>query len=1049
MSLVALDRRLLDHLVVEFGLHGRRAVEFLTTAAELLELDPSPTARKRLPETIAYCLREAMKAIPASQEDGGGGYWRAASRAVAEARTRYAMSRGVPGEDEEAALNALFASIDDLELVHSQEGIHERRMIAIMVSRTGVRPVTIGTEPIRVYQDLLKDLDSALHGDTTFDDARRLWNRCGAILQQLFLPPDVRNAELDSLAAIEVPTTDDVARLSPLIAGPHHLRFFLSRIVSTSWLEALTDTGILDPSEGGMWPAFAAVDRLAGEHPLRLAEWLQAMYRRHATEPGRAWFVARAAADVGADAAPVVLQALRDHGTTPAIASVGVWAVEKLDASDQLVEQFADLLLNEAQWVAADYVEPVIERLVDGLDQSNVQRRLQLVCWKLRRTSRRGEARLAYDRGGSIAEWAAERDDDRFAMLLRTLVEILRRAIQWMRLEEILGTLDSLAGDIGGRLRAWALSLDPSIDVTRLIDEIAQAIRVREPTGDDLPLLDHITREAGPLDYVAPWTEALGAAPSVSEVSQRLADHNLPPDWLRAISWAGVLPDGAAGAWARPASVVAGVYGPSRERLAHRPRTEASFGRSPISADDLAPLSVVEATARIATWRPDPADWLAGARELARTMEEVINNNGDAWLESPLRVATSLRHPTYIHHYVRAITELIRNGASAPSDELIDVIGFVRAQPWEAEPLGRSSYDYDADWGGAEQAGVDLLKALADKDQGFGGRDDEVWDVIDAAVRDRGEESTIISGARDPLESAINRPCTKALDCALSFMAYEFRKTGRVRTEACELLEHSLHLEGEDGAQHRAILATRLGFLRHAAPEWFDQRVTLIVGVDAPDGLAQTTADLAIKWALPNAWLLENCRTYVRDAASRDVNHALEHLLVAMLWGIPGYSVRENVSFLRQWPTRLSQAGESIARLLRHDDANPHHIALAVTFWTAAIATGERDGLVGFGWLAEVDALDDDTWTRLTLETASLTGGRLDWSHKVAQRAISVEPSTTILAIMNLLVRGTSKEWDRRRSIECAVKLLQAAQGLDTTPEYERLRTTLLERGAL
>jgi len=244
VSLASLDRRLLDHLVVEFGMHGRRAVEFLTTAAELLELDPSP---KRLPETIAYCLREAMKAIPASQEEGGGGYWRAASRAVTEARTRYAMSRGVPGEDEQGALDALLATIDDLEIVHAQEGIHERRMIAIMVSRTGVRPVATGTEPIRVYQDLLKDLDSALHSDISVDDARRLWNRCTAILQQLFLPPDIRNSELESLAAIKTPTTGDVAALLPLIAGPNHLRFFLSRIASTAWLEALTETGILDP----------------------------------------------------------------------------------------------------------------------------------------------------------------------------------------------------------------------------------------------------------------------------------------------------------------------------------------------------------------------------------------------------------------------------------------------------------------------------------------------------------------------------------------------------------------------------------------------------------------------------------------------------------------------------------------------------------------------------------------------------------------------------------------------------------------------------------
>jgi hypothetical protein len=50
---------------------------------------------------------------------------------------------------------------------------------------------------------------------------------------------------------------------------------------------------------------------------------------------------------------------------------------------------------------------------------------------------------------------------------------------------------------------------------------------------------------------------------------------------------------------------------------------------------------------------------------------------------------------------------------------------------------------------------------------------------------------------------------------------------------------------------------------------------------------------------------------------------------------------------------------------------------------------------------------------------------------------------------MNSLVRGASDEWDRRGNIERAVDLLRASDSLAATPEYERLRTTLLERGAL
>lgn len=39
-------------------------------------------------DTIAYCLREAMKAIPESQATGGGGQWRTTSREVVKAKDR-------------------------------------------------------------------------------------------------------------------------------------------------------------------------------------------------------------------------------------------------------------------------------------------------------------------------------------------------------------------------------------------------------------------------------------------------------------------------------------------------------------------------------------------------------------------------------------------------------------------------------------------------------------------------------------------------------------------------------------------------------------------------------------------------------------------------------------------------------------------------------------------------------------------------------------------------------------------------------------------------
>jgi hypothetical protein len=363
-------------------------------------------------------------------------------------------------------------------------------------------------------------------------------------------------------------------------------------------------------------------------------------------------------------------------------------------------------------------------------------------------------------------------------------------------------------------------------------------------------------------------------------------------------------------------------------------------------------------------------------------------------------------------------------------------------------PLGRDTFDFDPDWRASEEASIDLIKSMAHSDIGFGGRRDEVWQVLQSEVERRDEPSRIVDAARDPLEAAINRPCTRALEAVLSFMGHEYRTHGTVRHEALDLLSAILRLEGRDGAEHRAILAPRIGFLRHIASDWVEEHRDELFGMAAPAGLGQLTVDLALKWGQPNSWLLEHFPDAVKNAVRRDVDNALAHYLVAMLWQLPHSSVEEAVDFLRS-TSKLSAAGEALGDLLRSEDTSPEHASVAVQFWTRALDGGTTETLTGFGWLSEISALDDDTWTDLTRRTLTATRGRIDGAHKVAERAMSQPPSTGTLAILNELVRGLADDWDRRSVTELAVQALGQAKHLANTPEYGRLRTALLERGVL
>jgi hypothetical protein len=1045
-----LDQGLLDHLTVEFLGHGRRAVAFLRSARELLSMAPGLLPQQ--PALIAYCLREAMKAIPASQDIGDGAQWSTKSREVVEAKRRFEMVRGLPGEDSDGALQALLARIDEMALTHEQDRLHQRRLIAVIIDRTGAQPLASGTSPVRAYQDVLDRLDKAVHGTVSSEEARQLWTDCLAILRQLFLPPDTRHRELDALAALASPSQADVPALLALLAGPSHLGYFLSRIQSPAWFDLLDESGVLEPPAGQAgWSVFAAVEQLRDGHAAELAAALARMFDRWGSDLQKAWYLARAAVDLGSRGNEVVLRAVRQHPTSPGISDLAVWAAEKVNPSDEFVQSVADQVLNRTGVGVYADLEPLLRSLVGGLNTDNYTARLRLLCYKLRSVPEDDYGRRSFKflrRGGSISDPLEPHRHDRFDTLLHTLVESLRRAAGRVDLRDLLDTISPLPTDVGDRVRAWLLGDTPSVEPGYLISEVARAIASRRPTGDDLRLIDRVVAECGPGDYSAQWAEALGVPPSASALGSALAARDVPREWLRAFEWSGLLPPSVTAAWATAVAIMSGVYGePSRAALEQPTDVEVGWVQSPLSESDLRAMTPDDAARWIASWRPDPSQWLVSALELGRTLEAVVRSDPTRWARFPLRTAGLLRHPTYISHYLQGLAAAAALD-EAPTDELVDLILFVRTHPWEAVPLGRDTSDFDRDWRGAEQAGIDMIKSLADSDIGFGGRRDEVWSILQSEIERRDEPSGIVDGARDPLDAAINRPCTRALQAALSFMGYEFRSHGAVRPDALDLLSAILRLENRDGAEHRAILAPRIGFLRHIASDWVDEHRDELFGTAAPAGLGQLTVDLALKWGRPNGWLLERFPDAVKNAVRRGVDNALAHYLTAMLWQLSRYSVEEVVDFLRS-SNKLSAAGEALGRLLPSEGTGPEHASLAAQFWARALDGGTAEALTGFGWLSGSSALDDDTWTDLTRRTLTATRGRIDWAHKVAERAAAQPPSTGALAILNQLVRGLADDWDRRSVTELAAQALDQARHLAHTPEYGRLRSALLERGVL
>ena len=1052
----SLDSEVAGRLVDELGEDGCRAVEFLTTAHALLS-DERPAA-PRWGQAAAYCMREAMTAVAAAGGRGEDEAWTSVSTDVVDAAARYRAAELHPS-DAESALRDLLTRIERLRLFHEQrQGRHRRQLHDVMFSVTGDAGGSVAAGSMDAYQDLLGRLNGAVHSNTADVEAEDLWQECLETLQRLFLPPQTRFPELERLAQTECPTETDRDAVVNLVASPEHLRRFLDAVVSPTWLRLLSETGHLDPPDApGGWPAHQAVCRLADSHPDEVVAWLEEMACRHVSKPLQARSIASAAAFAGPAAAGVVLSILEAYPQRRDIVFKGLRAVRQLPATDARVEAFADIILNETNWSRSTLSHPLLDQLADGVTDANARRRIELLCYKIRAAPGNGPDRLSFRlrAAGSVADLARRRRSDRTAALLSCLLEIFAKSFEWLRTDELLAIAQLLPESLNQRLRAWILAHIPQPEPDLCIEEINTAIASRNPTGDDLALVDRVVSEFEPSRYTQRWQTALGDAPSIDQVGEALHTSDVPSHWRRSTRWASLLPSEARGQWATPTQVLSSLYGSTRRQLQLQQEASVFEVRAPFSDQELLDVDPAQAAALIAGWRPAPGDWPGRASQLCGTLESVVNRDPDRWLAAPVSIVTILRHPRYISRYLHAVASQASE-RELPVGELLDALALIRRRPWPAEPITADSPGETDEWREAEIEAMLLIRALVKSRCAFNGRSDEAWAILEAESTNCPPRSQAVDdSAWDSYESARDRSCTQALETALVLLGNEHQDRGEVHPAAVRMLDTSLRLAGRDGTEHRAVLAVSIGFLRHVLGDWTASNHGLLFGPDAPEGLAQSMIDQALKWGQPNEWLLESRRDMVHDAVRRNIERALEHVIVAMLWEVPGYSIAEVISFIGQSAELMSDAGETLGRLLAEGVAEQRFADNAMSFWQAALdhvatmGSEAGDALFGFGWLAEVEAIDTEEWEEMTLRTLKATGGRIDRMHGIGDRLVASPPTANSLAIFDELVRGHGAEWDREDAAEQANPHLESAEHLQGTVHYRRLRAALMERGQL
>ena len=680
----------------------------------------------------------------------------------------------------------------------------------------------------------------------------------------------------------------------------------------------------------------------------------------------------------------------------------------------------------------------VINRLIDGLTEDNALARLRTLLDRLEDDDWHVQALVSGPH--PLRAGPSYLTDTWAEALLEASVAALKFTattdVPSHEVEAILSPADSPT-----RERLWiAFGLERN-DQGLLVSAIQRAFGTRMPTADDVRALERVDT-----DRVEAMVAAVPSPPTASEVHEWLERSAVPAEVISRWVWLELAaPDRAD--WAEVSAILANRYGPiTREGFVEPPPQLESFVvTSPINVSELQGRDPMEVARIVSSWRRSPQEYRVGSRELARTLQQVVESDAQAWNVEPVEYAAALREPIYIAHFLQGMAQAVPSLESPRAGSLVEAIRLADSEPWEPNVLGSEDWDYDSDWDSCRDASVDLLEALAKTDVALGESYEFVWAFLERLTRDTTRGSGILSES-DPMTLAINRACTRAFRALLNLAASRHRLEGVSDQRLPALLEWALSIEGSTGLQFRAVLAPWLPYLRQLLPEWVERVETHVYSEAEPLGLE--TLALAIRWSKPDRYILESQRPAVLELVRRREERALDHVFIAMLREMEGYDPIDLAQELdRLGPEYISAGGERCARLLREADIPENLVELGVRFWRAVLdAGGPAERFRGFGWWADVHTLEDQVWRPLMLQTIREARGSLDWAEQVAERLLEQIDEDTLEAL-DWLISGVAEPWERGRIAQLATERAHDLQALADTDRFRALNRTLMMFG--
>lgn len=382
----------------------------------------------------------------------------------------------------------------------------------------------------------------------------------------------------------------------------------------------------------------------------------------------------------------------------------------------------------------------------------------------------------------------------------------------------------------------------------------------------------------------------------------------------------------------------------------------------------------------------------------------------------------------------------------------MEAIAMIRTEPWTPAQLTRSEVDPDVAWSGLDRPIVELLAAFANAEADFAPHLDLAWEITEHLVRDLPHELPPLPGTHDPeahddaFGRAINRTYGQALETVVSLGWLGHRRDKVTPPRFTKLLDWVLTVSGSVGAELRSVLAAFRPVLEHSARGWLDLRHRDLFGGE----LGQVAFEATLKYPRPTAWLYENYRLRIANAALARVPNAVALPLIGYLWEIDHFTINSILGSYKSDVDVLRQTAEEIASLAQDVKADDPMLARALAFWDGMLdgagSTVPKAALAGAGRWAFVDAVStEDLLTQLD-RTTDLTGGNIDLPTEVADRCRDAQPSEPGLRILRRM-QGHGEPWEKDHAGRAGLEALATAAGHGLATEFNRLRDRLIELG--